>query len=171
MASMDVWVTTRLSFSRCICELCCSLQKEMGYISTREFSRSSKIISRDWRQVTAISVIRSIWCALLLICIPRILNFPAHSIGNCFHSICVSGHLTAWIFPRYSDARHSFVDTTWASFKNRAYVSHFWCVPALLLTMPRQTPLAVTMGLAVLEDTLLASILAYYLHSKRTERW
>ena len=36
--------------------------------------------------------------------------------------------------------------------------------------MPRQTPLAVAMGLAVLEDTLLASILAYYLHSMRTER-
>ena len=59
----------------------------------------SKMIFRDWRQVTAISVIRSIWCALLLLRIPRILNSPAHSIGNCFHSVCVSGHLTTWIFP------------------------------------------------------------------------
>ena len=73
-------------------------------------------------------------------------------------------------FTRFSDARDSFIDTTWASFKDTEYVSHFRCVPTLLLTMPGQTPIAVTMGIGVLEDTLLASILAYYLHSKRTER-
>ncbi|KAL4065254.1 hypothetical protein J3A83DRAFT_438076 [Scleroderma citrinum] len=48
---------------------------------------------------------------------------------------------------------HSFqIDVTWGSFKDHVYV-----------------PLAVTMGAGVLGDTLMASILAYYLHSKRTQ--
>ena len=45
-------------------------------------------------------------------------------------------------FPRYSDARDSFVDTTWVSFNDRTYVSHFRCVPALLQCLVRHPSLS-----------------------------
>ncbi|KAL4071802.1 hypothetical protein J3A83DRAFT_2913375 [Scleroderma citrinum] len=48
-------------------------------------------------------------------------------------------------------AFHVYVN--WGTFKDHAYVA-----------------LAVTMGVAALADSLIASILAYYLHSKRTQR-
>ncbi|KAL4070284.1 hypothetical protein J3A83DRAFT_4241972 [Scleroderma citrinum] len=44
------------------------------------------------------------------------------------------------------------VDVTWKSFKDHAY-----------------TPLAISMGVATLGDTLITLTLAYYLHSKRTQ--
>lgn len=63
--------------------------------------------------------------------------------------LCLS--IARYVLGTYSAAL-GFVNTTWTTFKDQSY-----------------TPLAVTMGIGVLEDTLLALILAYYLHSRRTQ--
>ena len=141
----------------------------MGYMSIREFSRSSK-------KNLGLKTGYSYFCHLLdMVCIVVTLH-PSHiqcsrpQYWQLFRQRLGQWPSNCMNFTRYSDARDSFIDTTWASFKDRGYVSLFRSVPTLLLTMPGQTPITVTMGIAVLEDTLLASILAYYLHSKRTER-
>lgn len=63
--------------------------------------------------------------------------------------LCLS--IARYVLGTYSAAL-GFVYTTWASFQAPSY-----------------TLLGVTMGLGILEDALLALILAYYLYSKRTQ--
>ena len=169
---MDVWVITRLSLA-CSMSMWTSLQfpeRDGLHFCSWVLEVIQRWFSETEGQVTASSVTCSIWWVLLSLCISRIFNTPGRRIGNCFDSVWVSGHLTAWIFHGIL-TQGSFIDTTWVSFKDRAYVSHFRRVPAPLLTKLCQTFIAIALGLAFLEDTLFALILAYYLYSMRTERW